>query len=432
MRILVIGQASTHWGRKEFGNIGNYYVAESFFKELNRVFPGSEIRTTQQLTDEFCKRENVTCVPMELFYGWSESDVPYAYKELALAELYNETGVLLESTPFIEEVKAANIVVDFSGDMWGDNAELAGKNRFLVGLLKIRTAQLLGKKTAMICGSPGPFKICKDLLPFAKKVYDTLDLVTNREPESRKVLEQYGFNISKVHNLACPAFLFNPAEDTEISIAIKDTVLEKNKRPVIGFMLCGWNMLQGPFSRTDWKDEEYNNFMEVILHMVKSYDVDICLMSHSNGFKLPPNFELIHGRDYQLTKQLYEILKKTEVADRIHLMDGIYLPKETFCIVNKFDMLISGRVHGAIAAIAQAIPTTIIDYGHEPKAHKLKGFATLLDMQHLVSDPHSAQDMILKASYCWENRIKIHEELEAKLPEVRNMARENFDLLKTL
>ena len=32
------------------------------------------------------------------------------------------------------------------------------------------------------------------------------------------------------------------------------------------------------------------------------------------------------------------------------------------------------RIHGAVAALSQSVPTVIIDYGHEPKAHKLIGF----------------------------------------------------------
>ena len=33
-RILVIGQCTLHWGRMEFGNIGNFYIIDPFFKEL--------------------------------------------------------------------------------------------------------------------------------------------------------------------------------------------------------------------------------------------------------------------------------------------------------------------------------------------------------------------------------------------------------------
>ena len=42
--IFVIGQCTLHWGRMEFGNIGNYYVTEPFFRELHRVFPEAHIK----------------------------------------------------------------------------------------------------------------------------------------------------------------------------------------------------------------------------------------------------------------------------------------------------------------------------------------------------------------------------------------------------
>lgn len=56
MRILITGQCTVHWGRLEFGNIGNYYITETSIRELHRVFPDAEIVTTFQMTDDFCKR----------------------------------------------------------------------------------------------------------------------------------------------------------------------------------------------------------------------------------------------------------------------------------------------------------------------------------------------------------------------------------------
>ena len=47
------------------------------------------------------------------------------------------------------------MVIDFSGDIWGDNADFLGDDRFYVGLVKDRVAQIFAKKTAMIAGSPG-------------------------------------------------------------------------------------------------------------------------------------------------------------------------------------------------------------------------------------------------------------------------------------
>ena len=49
MRILLIGQCTLHWGRMEFGNLGNYYIMEPFVRNLHRVFPDAEICTTFQM-----------------------------------------------------------------------------------------------------------------------------------------------------------------------------------------------------------------------------------------------------------------------------------------------------------------------------------------------------------------------------------------------
>lgn len=44
MNILLIGQCSLHWGRMEFGNIGNYYIIEPFIRELHQTFPAAKIK----------------------------------------------------------------------------------------------------------------------------------------------------------------------------------------------------------------------------------------------------------------------------------------------------------------------------------------------------------------------------------------------------
>ena len=62
----------------------------------------------------------------------------------------------------------------------------------------------------------------------------------------------------------------------------------------------------------------------------------------------------------------------------------------------KLSMLVSGRIHGAVAALSQSVPTVIIDYGHEPKAHKLIGFAKVVGVQDFVADPCVFSDLKLK------------------------------------
>ena len=155
-------------------------------------------------------------------------------------------------------------------------------------------------------------------------------------------------------------------------------------------------------------------------------------MSHSNGFILPPNFTPIKGRDYPIVEQLYRILQKTEIADSVYLMDGLYDPKITKGIIANFDMLISGRVHAAVAGLSQNVPTVIIDYGHEPKAHKLQGFAQVAAVQQYVANPADKDNLIEVVDACWNNRQIVAQDLEKRNLVINELIHKNFDLLRDI
>jgi len=432
MRLLLMGQCTLHLGRLEYGNIGNYYIVEPLIRELHRVFPGSEIRTTFQMSDSFCLRENVVRLPLEIYYSWNDRDLSNALMEVGIARIFKETGKLLYRTPFIEEVLSADLIIDFSGDMWGDNADLAGENRFIVGLCKDYVPMLLGKDVVMLAGSPGPFGN-EDFKSFAKKVYSGFRLVTTRERLSKALLEKEGFDLRNTFDLACPSFLFDATSESELRRLDEIRHIFENTKPVIGFFLCGWNFKQGPFDRWPRGDDEYEPFVKTIEFIIKTIGAKVCLASHSNGFQRTHNgFQLTHGRDYPIVKQLQRILENKGFAEHICVLDGIYLPHQMKAIIGKFSMVVSGRLHGAVASLSQCIPTVIIDYGHEPKAHKLRGFADLLNVDDFVADPSNTTDLVSKIGLCWEKREEIKIFLENKIPSVKELARKNFEILREL
>lgn len=432
LKILLIGQCTLHWGRLEYGNIGNYYIIEPFIRELKKKYPGSEIRTTFQMSDQFCQREGITVLPMEYYYGWSESDLSVALEELSIATLFHKTGVVIRRTPYIEEVEKSALVIDFSGDIWGDNANFLGPHRFLVGLCKDRVAQLLNKPTYMLAGSPGPFGN-QSTLEFAKEVYANFDLVTNREPVSIKLLDEDGFDTSNTKSLACPSFLFEKNRSFDFLNFLKKEKLPQSGRPRAGFILCGWNFETGPFDQWPREGKDFEKFAESVEHMIRNLGMDVYLMSHSNGFAVPPEkFEMEHGRDYPVIKKMQSVLHKRGVKEHLYSIDGVYNPWDTKAIIGHLDLLVSGRVHGAIAGLSQKIPTVIIDYGHEPKAHKLLGFARVLGIENFVADPSSATDLIEKIGFCQKNVSRIRKHLEVTLLDVETMAAQNFEILPEL
>jgi colanic acid/amylovoran biosynthesis protein len=417
----------------EFGNIGNYYIIEPFVRELHNNFPGANIKTTLQMSERFCEDEKVEVVPMELYYDLAnDTNLDLAKKEIRLVEEFLENGEFTETTPYIDEVLNADIVIDFSGDIWGDNANFLGKDRFEVGLYKDLVAQRLGKPTFMLAGSPGPFndERTKEL---AKNVFKGFTAVTNREPISSKVLKEEGFDISNVRDLACPAFLFEPANAENIDELIKKEDVISEDKPTVGFIVCGWNFLEGPFDKWPRDDSDYEVFAKAVEFITNSLGARVCLMSHSNGFPIPPaEFKLTHGRDYPIIKQLQEVLNDRGIAKDVFALDGVYDTWTTKAIISNFDMLVSGRVHAAVAGFSQCVPTVVIDYGHEPKAHKLLGFATVAGQEKYVSDPAKESDLINKIKDCWENRELVKKDLEEKVPVVKEQARENFRLIKKL
>ena len=95
-------------------------------------------------------------------------------------------------------------------------------------------------------------------------------------------------------------------------------------------------------------------------------------------------------------------------------------------------MLISGRVHAAVAALSQSVPTMIIDYGHEPKAHKLRGFARVANVEQYVADPHSYEELVTKATQVYEHREEIRNMLSERNKEIVLQLKKNFDLLKDI
>lgn len=434
MNILLIGQCTLHWGRMEYGNIGNYYIIEPFIRELHRVFPNCSIRTTMQMSKRFCDDENINVVPMNLYYGWNKNERANAQKELVLSEEYKSIGKMNNTTPYIDEVMWSDLVIDFSGDIWGDNANFLGEDRFYIGLAKDMVAKNLGKKVVMLAGSPGPFSDT-NTKQIAKDVYAKFDLVTNRESISTNLLKHEGFDVSKTHSLACPAFLFQPATGPVVEKLLKQEGLAKIQRtkPVVGFIICGWNFETGPFDKWPRDDLDYVKFAEAVEMLSESLGANVCLMSHSNGFDIPPaTFELKHGRDYPIIKQLEKIINDRGKAHEVFALDGIYDAWQTKAIIGSFDMLVSGRVHAAVAGLSQNIPTVIIDYGHEPKAHKLQGFAAVAGAQDYVADPSKSHDLKDKIMQCWQNRGSYKKQLERKVPIVKEAAKQNFRLLKEL
>jgi colanic acid/amylovoran biosynthesis protein len=429
MEIFVIGQTSMELYRMEFGNIGNYYIIEPMFRQLHKTFPNARIKTTLQLTDRFCKQERIDCLSRSLYYDENQNNRDIVEREIDIVKRYISSNELTESTPYISEIIKSDIIIDFSGDLWGANAKLLNSDHFFVGLSKVYIAQLLGKFTTLFASSPGPFCSDEDLI-FAKRVFQGYNFVANREPISIEVLSASDFEVSNVKSYACPAFLF---EGRNVPDSLVKRFMKPGNKTKVGFILSGFNFTNGPHNMWPRLDYDYRNFVELIEYIIRIKSCEVYLMSHSNGFKLPSTpFKQIPGSDYKHAQKLFSMLSNHKANSGVCLINQIMDPWTTKGFIKQFDMLISGRIHGAVAGFSQSIPTAVIDYGHEPYAHKIAGFLKVVEADHCLLNPGNPEQMLNRVSYFLDNLENEKMRLEERINHVKELAEDSFRDLKNI
>ena len=434
MKILVTGLCTLHWGRLEYGNIGNYYIIEPTFRQLHRVFPDAEILTTFQLTEEFCLRENVRVLPMEWYYSWCKEDVLNALQDFGAAELYAQTKQLVSPSDFLSTVKECDLVLNISGEMWGDYADPVGPNRFLVSLLRDRAAQLMGVPVVLFAGSQGPFSD-DTTLALSKIVYRDYRAVMAREPFTIEKTKQYGFDMKNTNLYSCPAFLFESESEKSAQVIMENEgITNPDDRPLIGLSICGFNFLEQPYDKWPREDREYIPWAQLAEHLSINYNAWIVLISHTNGFDLPPQFQLKPGRDYHILRRLYEIILKREVITEndIICVENPYLPAQTKALIGKMDMMVSGRAHAAIAAVSQHVPTVFLVYNEKLDSSKTIGFARLAGMESYTAHSEDLAGILKVCDKCWQEHRQIRKELSVKIPELQEAATHAFDDLLPL
>lgn len=423
-KILVTGLCTLHWGRLEFGNIGNYYIVEPLFRLLHKHFQNYEILTTFQMTDEFAEREKVQILPMELYYNWTlEKDIENAYDDVNKAIQYC-AGCSVDLTQYDQIVSECEFVINVSGDMWGDNAEHVGHQRFLVDCLKMKAAQLLGTKTILYAVTPGPFEKVDDR-KLALEVFENFSLVVIREKLSKNNLEKWGFSTKKVVWAPCPSFLFEPNLMYKSKWMDYIQSVHDSGRKVAGITFGGFNMPIGPYDMWPRSAEQFSVYLKLAEYMITKLNLDLVIFSHTNGFDLPPNFKLKNGRDYIILEKFYKLLieKKYDYKNHVILIDEPLLPCNIKALIGQLDMLITGRVHASVAAASQCVPTVYVEYDRRViYSDKMYGFSSLLGMDKYVCVPENLQGLLEIVTECNENLEKIKKELQERIPIIKHYA----------
>ena len=425
--VLVTGQTSLHWGRMEFGNIGNSYVAEGFFALLRRWLPHAQIATTLEFSAGFLERYSLEPIPREVFDSGPQVGLREAERDLVAAEAAGLTGKMPASSRFLREIQRADLVLDFSGDLWGDNANEIHDERFKVGLLRILCAQILGKKTALVASSPGPFSGSAPS-SLVERVLRGYSLILNREPKSSQILATAVGSLDNVYERACPSISYVDGVGREIRGSARET-----GQPTIGVTLCGWNIPDSSWESRSLSEKNLDLISGLLRRISVETTARVVLFSHSNGFAMEGSKRLdIPGRDYGLLLQIHDYMKSIDEAFPIDLEKSVRNPRETIDLISSFDLLVSGRAHGCVAGLTLGVPTVMIDYANGPVAHKTEGFMELFGQSHRIISLLEPEKASFVISETWMERIRtsqlLSSHLDKNLQLIELMGRELRDL----
>jgi polysaccharide pyruvyl transferase WcaK-like protein len=316
-----------------------------------------------------------------------------------------------------------DIVLDLSSDSLN---EYYGLVYPLFSLFQL-DLMLLSKKKIVVCpASIGPFKnhVMKRLVG---RVLSKTDLVIAREETTLDFLREIGVTEHKLHCAADLAFLFEPVSKESAVEIVSSLGIHFGGRPLIGvapsseiFRYC-FNNIAEP----QRKYETYVRLMtRVTDFIVETLGADVILIPH---FVFPNEFI---KNDTIASQDIYSQLKNKA---RVHILSTDYRANEVKGVIAICEMVVSCRMHAAIAAASSAVPTVALSFGH--KFHSVLGKMMGQDRCIVKTDADyltvlsNLEQTIL---YTWENRFLIREELAQKCLVVKEKALSSFVKVKAL
>ena len=434
-RIFIGGMCSLPLGTME-RQLGNMAILIPMLKMLQDEMPGVEIVTSLQLSKEFCKTHDLTSLDIKSLYLPTLKSGMTSIADWLRSGLWNflkdKVGLDLKwlvSGKKFEELLQSDIILDFSGDTYGDMAHLTHLVKHSLDLL---TFLNLNKPVYIFAQSPGPFSTFfrKQL---ARLVLERVTLITCREHISFETLKALPVKPAPVFETACPAWLLEPAEPAcvkKISLQEQIPLFEK---PLVGFNFCGFNVASELISRDKYKeqrpDEELAPLVAVLRYLLDELKVNVVMVPHV--YRMNLRGEMVPGPDGKITDQLYNLVIKQlpEYKEKLMVVRGTYPVSEIKAVIGQCDLFVAGRLHAGVAAMSQCIPTILLAYGY-----KHYGFARLAGMEQYVSNNFKgvihASDIIEKVGLAWKSKGALSGEIARRMVTIRALSDLNAALVK--
>jgi len=307
-----------------------------------------------------------------------------------------------------ERIKECDVVVSCSDENFKENASLFSLNftwRFAWwSMLFSRTcdvliAKFLGKKVVMFPNSIGPFQT------WVGKVFSKLAL-----GNFECILAREGVSFSVVKNLNVGAKIIRTSDSALLYAGLQGISKVIPSKNSIGVCL-------GLYSHVLDDGEvrkQISSYAKVLDEVIEKFDFNVVFLPHYiNGFRY----------DDLETSQL--VMDKMKNKDSISLVNVSSVDEFTKHL-GGMNMVVSSKMHPAVIATSMCVPTFCIAYDQ-----KQTGFFNDLELSEClvcVKDV-CADNFRSKINYVWNNQEKIADQLNNKIPALKNITKDSIELV---
>ena len=308
----------------------------------------------------------------------------------------------LHKEEIIEELKKLDLfIVGGGGILFDGLAEILLKD--------LIWAKELGIPTMIYAVSAGPLNN-QSSKEFVKEALNKTDIITVREDESKRYLNDLGVT-KDITVVADPALLLQPARFT------KENLKKEGIDPET--TLVGFSVREPGLAAPNLDVEHYHGILANCADfMVERFDANILFVPMEHG----PNKDSQHS---------HAIISKMINTNKARVLKEEYTAPVVLDLMRHMTFAVGMRLHFLIFAGLQNVPFLPLAY-----ASKVKGFIEDLDLPQLSLEHWSSGKICALIDRAFDNRKAIQKKLQKKIPKIQEKAKETnkilFNFLKTI
>lgn len=305
----------------------------------------------------------------------------------------------------------SDIIINSGGDTISGENSLAP----LTPLLNIYYGILLDKPVILYGESLGYFKNnCVNYI--ARYILNKTKIIIVRENLSKEYLQNSGITNPIVYVTSDPAFLLEPITQSNVYKILDKEGIGQVQKPLIGINASGLISRYIKDNKNMYNNRIASILSKVIDDLIENLGANILMIPHVYN----PDVD-----DRIAIKAIYEMINN---KSNVYIIHNEYTAQELKGIIGLCDLFIGMRMHSTIASTSMSIPTVGIAYSH--KMYGIIGEALDQDKYILDINEIEYETLIEKIYEAWKNREQIKQELDSRIPSIKEKALSNGIIVK--